>query len=259
MFVSKISQGRTLGELFLGLVVIPTIVCLFWYTVWGGIAIRQARQAMEMEQLGTTYFNNSGHLLVNGSSLCYNVPQHDIIVDGQVVFHNNLPGITPVCRFDVDHDSRAFFDILHSFSYPETLSVGFGPALSVVAMIGIALYSITAYDSAALVMHYLSSNGEYILCLLCICCDFFLPIDHISLILVSQSKSLSCSYRTRDSPLDAIMLLGSRHWGRRQRPHQGWRVRRLAGRPGSLYHYESAIEYPRLLCHAVCLPILLQG
>jgi choline-glycine betaine transporter len=184
MFIAKISYGRTVRELFVSLMVVPTLWCIVWFGIWGGIALRQQRQAKEMEQLGINYYNDSTTFLVNGSKVCYHVPQDDIVIDGEVIFHNHHEGITPVCQFDDTNDSRALYNVLYSFSYPKVLKYGFGKVLSVLAILGMALFSITAYDSAALVMHYLSSNGKY----LCACmyanhCHLLMYCVHFSIYL----------------------------------------------------------------------------
>jgi choline-glycine betaine transporter len=159
MFMGKISKGRTLFELFMGLLIGPTFYCLLWFTVWGGVGMRQARQGQELQQLGLAYYNDSTKFAVNGTATCFNVPQEDVVIDGEVVFHNYLKGITPVCQLDWNDDSRSLFDVLYSFTYADSISTGLGPTLSVVTVIALALFFITSYDSAALMMHYMSSNG----------------------------------------------------------------------------------------------------
>jgi choline-glycine betaine transporter len=160
MFVAKISRGRTINELFVGFLLLPSLVTIIWFSTWGGIGIRQARQGQELAQLGMKYYNDSGRFLVNGTTNCYHVPQHDIIVDGEVVFHNHLIGVTPVCQFDTARDSWALFNVVSSFSYPDTLRYGMGPTLLVVTFVLLSLFYINTFSVSTLMMHYLSSNGK---------------------------------------------------------------------------------------------------
>jgi hypothetical protein len=160
LLIARISRGRTLGELILHSLIVPILVCLVWFSIWGGIGLRQARQGMELEALGGTYFNNTGHFLVPGSEFCYVVPQDDIIVNNEIIFTNHLPGITPVCQFDSSKPSTAAFNVLYSFSFPEAFpSAGYGPTLSVVYIIALMLFFVTSSDSGSLIVDHLSSNG----------------------------------------------------------------------------------------------------
>jgi BCCT, betaine/carnitine/choline family transporter len=160
LLIARISRGRTLGELILHSLIIPIIVCLVWFSIWGGIGLRQSRQGMELEALGGTYFNNTGHFLAHESEFCYDVPQEDIVVNGEVIFTNHLPGITPVCQFDSTKAGTASFNVLHSFSFPESFTGGgYGPPLSVIYIIALTLFFVTSSDSGSLIVDHLSSNG----------------------------------------------------------------------------------------------------
>jgi choline-glycine betaine transporter len=172
IFVAKISKGRTLNELFMGFFVTPSLFCVLWFSTWGGIGLRQHRQGMELEQLGLAYFNDSTTFVVDGSQHCYHVPQQDVIVNGTVVFHNHLPGVTPVCQFDPSKSTQALFNVFYSFSYPEVFTSGLGPVLTIITLFTLALYFVTSFDSAILVMHYLSSNGKSTSYLQCRCICF---------------------------------------------------------------------------------------
>jgi energy-coupling factor transporter transmembrane protein EcfT len=159
MFIARISKGRTLSEIVLFGLVFPIAFCMIWFCVWGGIALRQSRQGLELMTLGATYFNNSEYFLADGSKVCYDVPQEDIYVNNTLVFHNYLTGVTPVCQFDSSQSSRSSFDALHSFSFPSAFSTGLGPTLSFVSLISIGVFFITSSDSASLAVYYMSANG----------------------------------------------------------------------------------------------------
>jgi BCCT, betaine/carnitine/choline family transporter len=160
IFVACISHGRTLREIILYCLVAPVGFCLVWFTTWGGIGMRQSRQARELEVLGETWYNNSGHFLADSSKFCYDVPQEDVLVDGDVVFTNHLLGVTPVCQFDTDNSNAASFNVLYSFRWSDNMNGGLGPILSVFFIVASALYFVTSSDSATFVVDSLASNGR---------------------------------------------------------------------------------------------------
>ena len=65
---------------------------LVWFSFFGGIGLRQSRQALELKKLGTDFFDNAAHFQSAESTFCYNVPQEDVVVDGNVIFTNTLKG-----------------------------------------------------------------------------------------------------------------------------------------------------------------------
>jgi BCCT, betaine/carnitine/choline family transporter len=141
--------------------ILPVGFSLVWFTAWGGVALRQSRQGKELELLGESYFNNSAHFLVDGSKVCYNVPQTDVTVGDEVVFTNYLPGVTPVCQFDPDNSNDAVMNVLYSFSYPDSFDGrGLGTLLSVLFLVCCTLYFVTSSDSACLIVDGLASNGR---------------------------------------------------------------------------------------------------
>jgi hypothetical protein len=100
LFIARISKGRTIGSIVFYSYLAPLGYTMLWFCVFGGAGIRQARQANEMQVLGFSYFNNTEHYLADGSTYCYDVPQEDVVVDGETVFTNTLVGVTPVCEFN---------------------------------------------------------------------------------------------------------------------------------------------------------------
>ena len=84
----------------------------------GGIGLRQQRQALELEVLGTELYGDPNHFAESDD--CYNVPQEDLYdADGNLAFTNTLPGITPVCKLP-SNSALAWFNVMYSFSYPGT-------------------------------------------------------------------------------------------------------------------------------------------
>jgi BCCT, betaine/carnitine/choline family transporter len=114
-----------------------------------------------MQTLGETHYNNTQHFAVDGSELCYDVPQQDVVVDGEVVFTNYLPGVTPVCVFDPATSSESIFRVLYSFTFSESFGgQGLGPFLSVVFLVCCAFYFVTSSGTASLIVDGLASNGR---------------------------------------------------------------------------------------------------
>jgi BCCT, betaine/carnitine/choline family transporter len=123
--------------------------------------MRQSRQALELEKLGETHYNNSAHFLADGSNICYDVPQSEVNANGETIFTNYLPGVTPVCQFTDEEAGMAVFNILHSFRFPESFGgQGLGPALSLLYLLCCAIYYIAISDSTSFIVDNVASNGR---------------------------------------------------------------------------------------------------
>lgn len=158
LFIARISRGRTVLEVITYSMVAPIMYCILWFGVWGGIGLRQARQAQEMKALGDNYFSNPDEFLVPGSAVCYDVPQENLVVNGTTVFTNYLVGVTPVCEFG--NSLQSAFNVLYSFSFPDTFDTGYGPFLTVLFLVALSFYFATSSDSGSLVVDHLASNGR---------------------------------------------------------------------------------------------------
>lgn len=160
MFIARISKNRTIREVVVSVFLCPTLYALIWFSFMGGIGLRQQRQAMELQKIGEESFQDPNHFLADGSGFCFDVPQEDVTVNGTAVFTNTLPGITPVCLFDRANDAQSWFNVMNSFSYPDSNNFGgFGPFLSGLTIFTLAIYFITSSDSGSLVVDILASNG----------------------------------------------------------------------------------------------------
>lgn len=115
-----------------------------------------------MELLGGSVFNDTSYYLHEGSPNCYDVPQTDVVDgEGNVVFQNFLLGVTPVCQFDADKATDSSFNVLYSFSFPESFGgEGLGPALTILFIVSLAIYFATSSDSGSLIVDFLASNGR---------------------------------------------------------------------------------------------------
>lgn len=161
LFIARISKGRTLLEVIMYGTIIPFTYILIWFCVFGGVGLRQHRQAMELEALGESAFGDSTEFLHGDTKNCYDVPQEDLIVNDTVVFTNYLPGVTPVCQFNTSDADNAWFNVLNSYTFPEDFGGnGLGPFLSVVSIFAVTLYFVTSSDSGSLIVDHLASNGR---------------------------------------------------------------------------------------------------
>uniref|UniRef100_A0A7S4AUD7 Uncharacterized protein n=2 Tax=Pseudo-nitzschia australis TaxID=44445 RepID=A0A7S4AUD7_9STRA len=158
LFIARISKNRTLREIILSVFICPTIYVLIWFSFMGGIGLRQQRQALELQKIGSETYGDSEFFVTSESEFCYNVPQEDVVVNGTTIFTNALPGVTPVCDEGGD---RAWFNVMNSFSYPDSNGFGgFGPFLSILSIITLVIYFVTSSDSGSLVVDILASNGS---------------------------------------------------------------------------------------------------
>jgi BCCT, betaine/carnitine/choline family transporter len=134
---------------------------LVWFCTFGGVGLRQVRQAAELAVLGATYFNNSAHFLADGSQFCFDVPQEDVVVGDTTVFTNFLPGVTPVCTVDVASINTVSLNVLSSFRFGDSFgSNGLGPTLVTIFVLACVLTLISSSDSSSLIVDSLSSNAR---------------------------------------------------------------------------------------------------
>jgi len=134
-------------------------VLVAWFSTWGGAALRQARQSLELEKLGEVYYNDTSHFVSVENEYCYDVPQEDVVIGNDIVYENHITGVTPVCKFYSTND--AAFNVLYSFSFPDEWDDGYGPCLSVLFMLAIILWFATSADSGSLVVDILAANGRH--------------------------------------------------------------------------------------------------
>ena len=159
LFISRISYGRTIREVTIYTLVFPLLYLVLWFSIWGGAGLRQARQALEMEQLGLTHYNDTNHFVSDGNDNCFDVPQESVVVGNDTIFENHVKGVTPVCKFYSTNE--ASFNVLYSFSFPDEWDVGYGPYLSIVFMLSLGAYFATSSDSGSLVVDFLAANGRH--------------------------------------------------------------------------------------------------
>jgi hypothetical protein len=159
MFVARVSYGRTIREVTIYSLVAPFLYSAFWFCTFGGVGLRQSRQALELQVMGETYFNDSGYYLADDSTYCYDVPQETVYNGTDVIFENLLTGITPVCSFNPEESDQAWFNVMYSFSFPGDGLEGFGTFMTALSLVAIMIYFVTSSDSGSLVVDHLASNG----------------------------------------------------------------------------------------------------
>jgi choline/carnitine/betaine transport len=118
MFIARISRGRTIRQFVTGVLLVPSIVSLIWFGVFGGAGIHIQSAADATPAAG------------DGLAT---------IVDGK-----------PTISFD-----GALFDLLHHLPLPNAIA----GAVSILAMVLVAIFFVTGADAASIVMGSLSSNG----------------------------------------------------------------------------------------------------
>lgn len=53
MFLARISRGRTIRQFVIGVILVPSLVSLLWFSVFGGAAINQQREGADLAGRGT--------------------------------------------------------------------------------------------------------------------------------------------------------------------------------------------------------------
>ena len=158
-FIARVSKGRTISQITLYSFAGPFLYNVLWFCTFGGIGLRQARQALELSILGEIYYNDTGYFLASDSTYCYDVPQTDVYNGTDLIFTNSLVGITPVCEFNDQDPNQAWFNVMFSFSFPDDNMEGFGSFLAILSLISLVIYFVTSSDSGSLVVDQLASNG----------------------------------------------------------------------------------------------------
>lgn len=162
LFLARISRGRTIRQVALFSFIAPLVYAFIWFCTFGGIGLRQARTAEELEFFGAEIFGDPAYFRVNGSEVCYNVPQEDIVnqTSGEVVWSNTVPGVTPVCQ-KAASATDDWFNVMFSFSFKvQEDFAGFGGFMAGLSLIGLTIYFVTSSDSGSLIVDHLASNGH---------------------------------------------------------------------------------------------------
>ena len=52
MFIARISRGRTIRQFVTGVLLVPSVVSLIWFAIFGGAAIKQQRDGVDISRAG---------------------------------------------------------------------------------------------------------------------------------------------------------------------------------------------------------------
>lgn len=127
MFIAKISRGRSLRSFIFGTMAAPLGYSFFWFSVFGGAAIRMDRRA---KAAGT---------------LCGAAPSCGSDYDA-----NNL------MRLSCSTGERNIYDVIGQPEY----GIGEGSFLICICLVSLFLYFVTSSDSGSLVIDCMLSNGD---------------------------------------------------------------------------------------------------
>ena len=119
MFIARISRGRTIRQFVTGVMLVPSVVSLIWFAIFGGGAIGLQERAERAGQAA----HSLAHLKADG---------------------------TPDLNFDT-----ILFDLLNAMPVHKVVLV----VLMVLAVVLVAIFFVTGADSASIVMGGLSENG----------------------------------------------------------------------------------------------------
>ncbi|GBG27520.1 Hypothetical Protein FCC1311_037432 [Hondaea fermentalgiana] len=155
LFIARISKGRTIREVIHFTLAGPLLYAFFWFSVFGGAGIRAYYRALEVIQLGT--FQGDPDMYLIPGTTCYNPPTEPVSVtftdktgaEASWDYVNDYPGIGPVCTVI---GNASWWNVLMQY-------YDYGPFLSWLAVIAIAIYFVTSSDSGSLVVDHLASNG----------------------------------------------------------------------------------------------------
>jgi len=126
MFIARISRGRSIRQFVAGVILVPSVVSLFWFAIFGGAAIQQQRDALAAQGL-------SSQELANGSL-------SDVFDPARWVYNP-------------DGTSEAM-----TFSFLTHLPLSTLAAVLVIILVSI--FFVSGADAASIVMGTLSQGGS---------------------------------------------------------------------------------------------------
>ncbi|HEY0452084.1 MAG TPA: BCCT family transporter [Actinophytocola sp.] len=130
MFIARISRGRSIRQFVAGVILVPSVVSLFWFAIFGGAAIQQQREALAAQHL---------------------TPQ-------QLAEHNANGTLADVYNpstwvYNPDGNSQAM-----TFAFLEHLPLSTVAAVLVIILVSI--FFVSGADAASIVMGTLSQGGS---------------------------------------------------------------------------------------------------
>jgi choline-glycine betaine transporter len=139
MFIARISRGRTIRELIIGALIVPTIITFLWMSVFGGAAIKIEKDARDQHVEET--------LVSNGVAV--NEATEAQIQDASASFAGG-----PIFKATSEDLTKALFTLFTN------LDTGLmGSILSILACLLLGTYFITSADSGTLILCTLDAAG----------------------------------------------------------------------------------------------------
>lgn len=130
MFIARISRGRSIRQFVAGVILVPSIVTLFWFAIFGGAAIQQQRDAVAAQHLTPQELATQ---TANGT-LAHSFNSHTWVYDPT----GTSEGMT--------------------FSFLEHLPLSTVAAVLVIILV--AIFFVSGADAASIVMGTLSQSGS---------------------------------------------------------------------------------------------------
>jgi choline/carnitine/betaine transport len=130
MFIARISRGRSIRQFVAGVILVPSVVSLFWFAIFGGAAVQQQRDALAAANLTPQELAN-------------------LNAEGRLadVFNQNT------WVFNPDGTSQAM-----TFAFLEHLPLSTLAAVLVILLVSI--FFVSGADAASIVMGTLSQSGS---------------------------------------------------------------------------------------------------
>ncbi|MGH3878260.1 MAG: BCCT family transporter [Actinophytocola sp.] len=128
MFIARISRGRSIRQFVAGVILVPSVVSLFWFAIFGGAAIQQQRDALAAANL---------------------TPQELASLNG------DLSGVVDAGSwvYNTDGNPQAM-----TFAFLEHLPMSTLAAILVIVLVSI--FFVSGADAASVVMGTLSQSGS---------------------------------------------------------------------------------------------------
>ena len=143
MFIARISRGRTIRQVIVGSFIAPTAFSFFWLIMFGSLGIKMQRVA-ELALGGPDAVD-----WANGYTNCTSLGYEDARPDSAAALALADEGYYALsCRAHADR----IFDVLQPYGEATEF-------LTILCILGIALYFITSSDSGSYVDDIIASNG----------------------------------------------------------------------------------------------------
>lgn len=136
MFIARISRGRTVRELIVGALIVPTIITFIWIAVFGGTALKIEQQVRGQQTVSQVQTQAAGGQLA--------------AVNAAIPFSGG-----PILEATRQDTTRALFALFNNLPHATI-----GAILSIMACLLLALHCVICADSGMLVLCILNAVGH---------------------------------------------------------------------------------------------------